>query len=224
MSSQAGVLCAGSALRTPSEEFVSAVSHGIGLILSVAAGIPLVATALACSDLACTVGCSFYAATLVALYTASTLSHLYLPERINLRFRSLDQGCIYLLIVGTFTPFALTFLRTPFWLGFYAIVLAVAVGGFLSKTAFAHRLDGGSIWLYVALGWGEGLAIKPLLGAIPAAALFWIVAGGLCYTIGTIFLIWDVRRYHFHAIWHLLVIAGSACHYVAVLRFVAAGR
>jgi hemolysin III len=224
MSSQSGTLYAASALRTPSEEFVGALSHGIGLVLSIAAGITLVTAAMAGGDLTCTVGCSFYAATLVALYAASTLSHLYLPDRLNRRFRSLDQGCIYLLIVGTFTPFALTFLRTPFWLGFYSLVLAVAVGGFLSKTAFAHRLDGSSIWLYVALGWGEGLAIKPLLGAIPSAALFWIVAGGLCYMIGTIFLMLDLRRYHFHAIWHLLVIAGSACHYVAILRFVAAGR
>ncbi|MCY2992029.1 MAG: hemolysin III family protein [Planctomycetota bacterium] len=224
MSSQSGVLYAPSALRTPSEEFVGALSHGIGLVLSIAAGVTLVTTAMAGGDLTCTVGCCFYATTLVALYAASTLSHLYLPDSLNRLFRSLDQGCIYLLIVGSFTPFALTFLRTPFWLSFYALVLAVAVGGFLSKTAFAHRLDGSSIWLYVALSWGEGLAIQPLLSAIPSAGLFWIVAGGLCYMLGTIFLILDLRRYYFHAIWHLLVMAGSACHYVAILRFVAAGR
>ena len=134
--------------------------------------------------------------------------------------KSLDQGFIYLLIVGTFTPFAFTYLRTPFWLCFYALVLAVAVGGFLSKTVFAHRVEDSAVWLYVVLGWGEAIAIIPLLKIIPTEGLCWIVAGGLWYTVGVVFLVLDIRRYHFHAIWHLMVMAGSACHYVAILRCV----
>ena len=220
MSSQSVVLCPASALRTPREEFVSALTHGVGLLVGIVGGVMLVTAAVAAGDVRCIVGCGFYAATLVAVYAASTLSHLYLPERHNRFFRRLDQGFIYLLIVGTFTPFALTFLSSPAWLGFYAFVLSVAFFGFLSKTFFAHRLDRTCIWLYIALGWGAAIGFLPMLGLIPSAGLYWIGAGGLCYTIGTIFLGLDIRRYHFHAIWHVLVIAGSACHYVAILRVV----
>jgi len=221
MTSQPGFLNIATALRSPSEEYVGAATHGFGLAVSIVGGITLVIAAVSGGDLLCAVGCSFYAATLVAVYAASTLSHLYFPERPNRLFRSLDQGFIYLLIVGTFTPFALTYLRTPFWLCFYGVTLAIAFAGFLSKTVFAHRVEDSPPWLYVALGWAEGIAIIPLLKLIPTEGLCWIVAGGLCYTIGVVFLVLDIRRYHFHAIWHVMVLAGSTCHYVPILRCVA---
>ena len=223
MSGQFGALYTSAALRSPSEEYAGAATHGFGLAASIAGAITLVTVAVSSGDPVCVVGCSFYAATLVAVYAASTLSHVYLPERLNHLFRILDQGFIYLLIVGTFTPFVLTYLRTPFWLSFYAVVLAGAVGGFLSKTVFAYRVEDSAVWLYVALGWGEAIAFIPMLELVPTEGLCWIVAGGLCYTIGVVFLVLDIRRYHFHAIWHVMVIAGSACHYVAILRFVAWG-
>ena len=165
MSSQPGVLYASSALRSPREELAGALTHGIGLLLSIVGGIALVTAAMAGGDLGRSVGCSFYSATLVAVYAASTLSHLYLPGRLNRLFRSLDQGFIYLLIVGTLTPFALTYLRTPFWLCFYALILAVAFGGLLSKIVFGHRVEDSATWLYLVLGWGEAITVvKSLLG------------------------------------------------------------
>lgn len=221
MSSLTGVLRVGSALRSPTEEFVGALTHGVGLVLSIVGGIALVAVALNGGDLKCIGGCGFYAVTLVAVYAASTLSHIYLPEQANRLFRRLDQGFIYLLIVGTFTPFAVTYLRSPVWLGFYTLILAVALLGFASKSMFAHRLNKVSVALYLLLGWGEAIAMQPLVGVLPTVCIVWVVAGGLFYTLGTAFLVLDIRRYHFHAIWHLFVLAGSACHYVAVLRFVA---
>ena len=223
MSSQAGILSIGSALRSPSEEYVGAATHGFGLLLSVAASIVLMVQVSTTGNPWSVMGCAFYCFTLVAVYAASTLSHLYLPERLNRLFRALDQGFIYLLIVGTFTPFAVTYLEAPGWLAFYGVVLAVAFGGFLSKTVFTHQLEGVAIWLYVGLGWGEAIAIVPMIGTIPIEAMYWMVAGGLFYTIGTIFLVVDIRKYHFHAIWHVMVIGGSVCHFWAIYRFVALG-
>lgn len=221
MSSYPAILHLGSALRSPSEEYVGALTHGIGMVLSTVGGVALVATAAINGDPMCIVSCGLYAISLMAVYAASTLSHLYLPERWNRLYRRLDQGFIYLLIVGTLTPFAFKFLISSTWFWFYLLCVAVACCGFLSKTLFAHRLGDVSTWLYIALGWGEAIAFIPLIHLLPVEALCWIAAGGLAYTFGTIFLVTDVRRYHFHAIWHLLVILGSVCHYVAVLRFVA---
>ena len=223
MSSTLGILSLGSALRSPSEEFVGAATHGAGLLLGLAASVVLMAQASTTGNAWSILGCGFYCATLIGVYAASTLSHLYLPERLNRLFRSLDQGLIYLLIVGTFTPFAMTYLRSPFWLAFYGLILAVGFGGFLSKTVFTHRLEGVAIWLYVGLGWGEAIAMIPMVGDIPIQAMYWMVAGGLFYTVGTIFLVLDIRKYHFHAIWHMMVIGGSVCHFWAILRYVAQG-
>ena len=223
MSSTLGILSLGSALRSPSEEFVGAATHGAGLLLGLAASVVLMAQASTTGNVWSILGCGFYCATLIGVYAASTLSHLYLPERLNRLFRSLDQGLIYLLIVGTFTPFAMTYLRSPFWLAFYGLILAVGFGGFLSKTVFTHRLEGVAIWLYVGLGWGEAIAMIPMVGDIPIQAMYWMVAGGLFYTVGTIFLVLDIRKYHFHAIWHMMVIGGSVCHFWAILRYVAQG-
>jgi hemolysin III len=221
MSSSPGILTLGSALRSPSEESMAVATHGLGLALSVVGSVVLLSTVWVGGDPWVIGGCAFYALTLIAVYAASTLSHVYMPERLNRLFRALDQGFIYLLIVGTFTPLVMAYLRTPFWLGFYAVILSVAIGGFLSKTVFAYRLDGLAVWLYEVLGWSEALAAKPMLQLIPAAGLYWIVAGGLFYTVGTIFLVVDIRRYHFHAIWHVMVIAGSICHFIAIYGYVA---
>ncbi|MCO6457081.1 MAG: hemolysin III family protein [Pirellulaceae bacterium] len=209
-----------SALRTPGEESVAAATHGFGLLLSLAGSAALLHAAWSGGDPWCLASCCFYALTLVAVYAASTASHLYLPERLNRTFRALDQGFIYLLIVGTLAPFILTKMRTPFGMSFFGLVLALACAGFLSKTVWAHRLEGVAVWLYIGLGWGEALAFRPMVELMPVEGLYWVVAGGLCYTLGTVFLVWDIRRYHFHAIWHLLVIAGSACHFVAIYRYV----
>ena len=220
MRSPSDVLQTGGCKRSPGEEFVSALTHGVGMALSVVAVFTLLSDVIAHGNFIFSVGCCFYGASLIAVYAASTMSHTYLCMKWNRVFRALDQGLIYLLIVGTLTPFALKFLSTPAWICFYLVVLAIGFVGFFSKTVFAHRLDKVSVWIYVALGWGAAISYIPMLGLLPLVGLYWVVAGGLCYSVGTIFLVLDKQRYYFHVIWHLFVIAGSTCHYVAILRFV----
>ena len=209
MSSEPGVFYSASALRSTREEFAGALTHGIGAVLSVVGSAALLTAALAKGDPLCVVGCAFYSSTLVAVYTASTLSHLYLPEQLNRLFRSLDQGFIYLLIVGTLTPFVARYLRSPLWLGVYLLIMAIGTAGFLSKTVFAHRVNRVCVGLYIVLGWGEAILLVPLLGEVPPGALTWVAAGGVSYTLGTVFLVLAVRQYHFLASWHLCVIAGK---------------
>jgi hemolysin III len=207
--------------RSPIEELAHAVTHGIGLLLSLAGGAVLIARVLADGNGWRVLGCSIFAAALIAVYAASTLSHTFAQQRLRRLFRVLDQGCIYLLIVGTFTPLALEYLRGSRWCLLLAGMWAVALVGFVSKVLFSHRIDAVTIWSYLLLGWLPILPGRAYLELVPSAALWWVLAGGLCYTLGTVFLVLDVRRLHFHAIWHLAVLAGSTCHYIAIFAFVA---
>ncbi len=203
------------------EEFVNRITHGAGLVLSIVGAIVLVVCAASLGDAWRVVGCSVYAMALIAVYTASTLSHSFSSSRMRHLFRILDQGLIYLLIAATYTPFALAFLRHGWWWLLLGLIWTIAIFGFLSKVLFAHRVEAVSIWIYLLLGWMPCIAGWPLIEAVPASGLWWIVIGGLCYTIGTVFLIFDEKVFHFHAVWHLCVIAGSTCHFLAILFFVA---
>jgi len=220
-SSQSSLPAYGSWQRFYREERVNAWTHGIGLALSVLGALVMVAIVLSRGDGWRVVGCAVYLASLVAVYLMSTLSHTFKTPRWRERFRALDQGTIYLLIAATYTPFALAYLRTgPWWLLFGAI-WAVALIGFLSKVFFSYRVDSVSIWTYIVLGWMPVVSVPSILPQLPLAALWGMLLGGLCYSIGTVFLICDQKVPHFHAIWHLCVIAGSACHFVVILLFVA---
>ncbi len=208
------------ALRSRAEEFEAALTHGTGAILAAAGGVYLVSEATHTSDLWTCLGCLLYSLALVGVLGSSTLSHLYLPDRLNRRFRAYDQGFIYLLAAGSLSPFALTFLRTPAWMGFYGLSVLLAASGFISKVCFTHRVEKISLWFYLVLGWGQAIAMIPLLKILPIGAVGWILAGAACYSVGVIFLVWDIRRLRFHSIWHLLVLAACGCHYFAILRFV----
>lgn len=166
-------------------------------------------------------GCTIFALTLIAVYAASTLSHAPLGPRLRHVLRRLDQGSIYLLIAGTCMPFALTYLRSGWWFLFFGLMWAVALCGFVSKTLFSHRVEAVAIWSYILLGWMPIVVLPWLREAIPATALWWMFIGGLCYTGGTLFLVGDKRHPLFHAIWHVFVIAGSTCHFMTILFFVA---
>ena len=203
------------------DELIHAITHGAGLALSIVGGIVLVVCALFSGDAWRVAGCSIFAMTLIAVYAFSTLSHSSLkPELIRL-FQRLDQGFIYLLIVGTYTPFALVYLRTGGWWPLFGMMWVLALGGCFGKIFFPHRINGVAVWTYVLLGWMPIIAAKPLLESVPAAALWWVLIGGLCYTFGTAFLIIDNKRFSYHAIWHMFVIAGSACHFFTALFIVA---
>jgi hemolysin III len=214
----------GKALRTRSEEFDACFTHGTGALAATLGGLYLVAESIEFRDTLCSLGCLLYAVALVGVLGCSTLSHLYLPERLNRRFRAYDQGFIYLLAAGSLSPFALTYLRTPFWLTFYAFSVLLAFAGFVSKIWFTHRVDKISLWFYLILGWGQAIALVPLLSILPSAAVGWILAGAMFYSVGVVFLVMDRRRYHFHTIWHLFVLAACGCHYYAILRYVVHGQ
>ncbi len=117
-------------------------------------------------------------------------------------------------------PLALVYLRTGWWLLFFGVMWTVALCGFVSKILFSHRLYGVAVWLYVLLGWTPIVTAPSLIEVVPAAVLWWMLVGGLCYTCGTLFLVYDNRHPLFHGVWHMFVIAGSTCHFVTILFFV----
>ena len=201
-------------------ELVNAITHGIGLVLSVVGAIVLIARPQSQGDAHLVVGCTLFSMPLIAVYAASTLSHAPLRPRLRHLFRRLDQGFIYLLIVGTGMPFALVYLRTGWWFLFFGLMWTVALCGFVSKTLFSHRVEAVAIWSYVLLAWIAIATVPSLLKLVPAAALWWMLVGGLCYTCGTLFLACDKRYPLFHGLWHMFVIVGSTCHFLTILFFV----
>ncbi len=205
---------------SPAEEFANFVTHGMGFILSLA-GVAVMASVLGSQNTWRIAGCSIYLASLIGVYLMSTLSHTFESPRPRSFFRALDQGTIYLLIAATYTPFSMAYLHTTFWCILLAIVWAIAFWGFFSKVLFAHRLESVSMWPCIVLGGIPFISVPALLGVISLAALWWMILGIACYTLGLVFWVNDRRVRHFHAVWHLLVIAGSTCHFFAILLFVA---
>ena len=210
-------------LRTSSAERINTLTHGIGFVLSVIGAAMLLACVFSQGDAWRSTGCGLYAISLVAVYACSTLSHGASRPDLKKLFRGLDQGFIYLLIVGTYTPFSLTYLRTSGWIVFLVLLWGIALAGFVSKVLLAHRVESVSIWIYVILGWLPVIAGVQLIGVVPSAALWWVLLGGLVYTAGTVFLFFDRHIPHLHAIWHIFVITGSALHFFAIWWFVAQG-
>jgi hemolysin III len=207
--------------RSLAEELANSLTHGIGLILSLVGGLLLIGEVLAQPNTWRLAGCGIFASALVAVYAASTLSHAVTRPSWRLAFRILDQAFIYLLIVGTYTPFALEYLRFGWWWVFFSLIWAAALVGFFSKLIFLHRINAVTIWSYVLLGWLPIIPAWTYLDVVPWGALVLIFVGGLCYTAGTVFLVLDHRPFHFHAIWHLFVMAGSSFHFCGVLFYVA---
>ena len=164
------------------------------------------------------VGASVFAATVVLLYLASTLYHALPAGRAKRVFRILDHSAIYLLIAGTYTPFMLGAIRGPWGWTLLGAVWTLAVAGIALKGAGGIRYPRLSTAVYIAMGWLAIVAIRPLWPMVPVAGWLWIFAGGLAYTAGVAFYAADRLRYG-HFVWHLFVLAGTACHIVAVWRY-----
>ena len=197
------------------EEWWNSVTHGFGLVASVTATVLLVVFAALGGDPWLIVGVSVFGTTLVLLYAASTLYHAVGSPRAKGWLRSLDHGAIFLLIAGTYTPFVLVPLRGGWGWSLFGVVWGFAVVGVVFKLLAAERFPRISTAVYIALGWVVVVAIVPLVRRVPAATLGWLLAGGLSYTAGTIF--YGCHRVPYgHAIWHLFVLGGSACHAIAV--------
>lgn len=204
---------------TPSEEVANSVTHGLGLAASVAGAAVLVALTAPGGDAWHVVSAVVYGITLVALYAASTLYHLSRRPGAKRVLRIMDHCAIYLLIAGTYTPFMLVSLRGGWGWTLLALVWSLAVAGIIFKVFFTGRLGALSTAVYILMGWLCVIALKPMLEMVPTGALLWLLAGGLAYTAGTIF--YHNRRVPYsHAVWHLFVIGGSLCHYLAISRHV----
>jgi hemolysin III len=201
------------------EELLNALTHGSGLGASLVGFPLLILVARQSGDPLLILGCTIFAVTLVLLYAASTVYHALPVSPAKQTLRLLDHIAIYLLIAGTYTPFALGVLRGTWGWTLLALIWALAALGILSKIYLGHRHPKISTAMYLGMGWLAIFAIRPLAAALPPDGLSWLVAGGLCYTLGVVFYVQDWRRYR-HTVWHLCVLCGSAFHYAAVLRYV----
>ncbi|MFL6203185.1 MAG: hemolysin III family protein [Thermoanaerobaculia bacterium] len=203
---------------TAPEELACSISHGIGLVASLVALPVLVIQALERGDTWQIVGGAVYGTMLILLYAASTLYHACPPHKGKALWRVLDHSAIYLLIAGTYTPFTLGALRGPWGWSLLVAIWALAVGGILFKTFLGFRFPKTSAAFYLAMGWLVLIAIGPLTTHVAPGGVAWLLAGGVSYSAGVVFFAWH-RLLFAHLVWHLFVMAGSACHFFAVLWY-----
>jgi len=197
-------------------------THLVGTLLTIAGGVVLIVLGSLKEDVWKIVSFSIYAATLVLLYSSSTLYHnARKGSRLKHILRTLDHNSIYLLIAGTYTPFALVSLRGPWGWSLFGVVWGLALIGILQELWLPRKTRLMSLVIYVLMGWIAVTAVVPLVETLSWHGFAWVVAGGLAYTIGIVFYINDQRFRHWHGIWHLFVLAGSILHYFAILLYVA---
>jgi len=202
------------------EEIANSVSHGAGLLAAAVAAPVLVLSALRQDGVARIVGASVFAVNMVLLYLTSTLYHALPRNRAKRVFQVLDHAAIFLMIAGTYTPFTLGVLRGTWGWTLFGLVWGLALAGVVLTVAGGARYPKLRVGLYLAMGWLIIVAIKPLWLRMPSWGLFWLFAGGIAYTVGVVF--YSARRIRYsHFVWHMFVIMGTACHFIAVLRFAA---
>jgi len=202
------------------EEIAHAITHGIGAVASTAGLVMLIVlTVLRGGDAKTVVGVTVFGASMVILYTASTLYHAITVDKAKRIFELMDHGAIYLLIAGTFTPFGLVTLGGAWGWSMFGVIWGLAILGIIYEVVFRRPWKWLSLTFYLALGWIMVVPAKPLMAALPSGGLILIAVGGACYTVGAIFYAWRGFRYH-HALWHIFVMGGTACHYVCVLKYV----
>ena len=201
------------------EELANAITHGIGLVLSVIGWIGLVLLSGWAGGGWELAAAAVFGGTLVFLYATSTLYHSVGTPRLKQTMRVLDHVAIFLLIAGTYTPFAALLLRDGWGWSILALVWGLALVGLLFKLFSRHRFHPAATGLYLAMGWLGVLFVDPMSAALPIGGLLLIAVGGLAYTVGVVFYGWHSLRYS-HAIWHVFVLVGSICHYAAVVLYV----
>lgn len=201
------------------EELTNALTHGFGVVLSVAALATLVAAATAHGSAWTMASAVVFGSALVLMYTASTLFHSMPVLKARRALRVVDHCLIYVLIAGTYTPLALVTLHGAWGWTLFGLAWGMTALGVGFKLMYTGRFARLSVWLYLLMGWSGVVVIVPLAHNLPTAGFWWLLAGGLCYSVGVVFFALGQIRYY-HAIWHLFVLAGSACHYILVLRYV----
>ncbi|HEV8657061.1 MAG TPA: hemolysin III family protein [Thermoanaerobaculia bacterium] len=201
-------------------ERFNAITHLIGAVLAIGGTASLILLARDRGNARAITAFSIYGAMMILLYVSSTLYHS-LRGRAKQIFHVFDHCAIYLLIAGTYTPFTLLVLRGAWGWWLFGIVWALAIAGIAKDVFFHNRFRMISFVLYVLMGWLVVVAFGPLQRSLPASGIAWLAAGGIVYTAGIVFFALSKHIVHTHGLWHLCVMGGSVCHYVAVLRYVA---
>ncbi len=207
--------------RRPSfgEELANSLSHGLGLLLAIV-GLPfLIMHAEHHGSVSAVVGAAIFGSSAILLYLASTLYHAIPQRRIKDILRLLDHAAIFLLIAGTYTPITLGVLHGGWGWTLFGLIWGLALAGLIFKALVGVRFPRLSTLLYVAMGWVVVIAIRPLWLHMAAGGLMWLAAGGLAYSLGVVFFVLDEKVRYGHFIWHLFVLAGTACHFFAVLFY-----
>lgn len=202
--------------RLSSEEIANAITHGIGLLLSIGGGIILITLAARHASTREIISAAVFATTLVVMYVASTLYHAIPHPRAKRGLKVFDHCAIFLLIAGTYTPFTIVALKGTLGWSLFGIVWGLAVLGIVFKLFFTGKMRLLSTITYVLMGWIAIVAVVPISRALQPAALYWLIAGGIAYTAGTLFY-HNQRIPYSHAIWHVFVLAGSVSHFIAIL-------
>ena len=203
----------------PKEEFWNVMTHGFGLLLSIAGLIVLVIYSGLYLSAKHIVGFSIYGVSLVVLYSASTTYHMAKKEKLRLRLNVFDHSAIYVLIAGTYTPITLITLQGSVGWSLFAVIWGLAIVGIVLKLFYTGRFDRLSTLIYVLMGWLAIVAIKPLLNNMPTEGLIWLLIGGLFYTVGAAFYLINSIKFN-HVIFHVFVLFGSISHFICILFYV----
>lgn len=203
--------------KTKKEELWNAITHGIGAILSIPALVFLILKGVKEGTTMHVVSYTIFGVSMLLLFLMSTLLHS-MPEKVKRVFSILDHSAIYILIAGTYTPFLLISIQGTLGWTLFGVIWGLAIAGILFKVFFIHRYEFVSLIFYIVMGWLIVIAIKPLIQTLTMSGFMLLLSGGLFYTIGSVFYAWRRLPYN-HAIWHIFVIAGSACMYFCVLIY-----
>lgn len=202
-------------IKDDQQELANMYTHLAGVILSLIATVYLVYRAMSGGDVFQIISVWIYGVSLVIMYLASTIYHAVKQQSLKQVFQLIDHSAIYLLIAGTYTPFTLVWMREGGGLWIFWIVWSMAILGISYKLLFINKYPFVSLIFYLIMGWLIVVRYDLLLKEVPPTALYWIAAGGICYSLGVAFYIWKKLPYH-HAIWHVFVLGGSLCHFFAV--------
>jgi len=198
------------------EEISNSITHGIGVILSIAALVILIVFASLYGNVWHVVSFTLFGATMLLLYTSSTLLHALKPGKAKDFFEIMDHSSIYFFIAGSYTPFLLVAVQNSTSWTLFAIVWGLAIGGTIFKSFFVKKFLFTSTFLYVIMGWLIVFVWNDLVATIHSTSLILLIIGGLLYTVGAIFYIWKLFKHH-HAVWHVFVLSATVCHFFAVL-------
>ncbi|MGH8455593.1 MAG: PAQR family membrane homeostasis protein TrhA [Stenotrophobium sp.] len=201
------------------EELAHAITHGLGALLGVAGLAVLVARATLYGNARAITAVAIFGAAMVLMYTASALYHSIPLPAAKRVLRAVDHSMIYLLIAGTYTPFNLVTLYGAWGWSLFGVTWGLALAGVIFKIFATGKFEKLSLAIYLGMGWCVVIAIKPLLHALPTGGLILLLAGGLSYSGGVAFYVWERLRYH-HAIWHVFVLGGTVFHFFAILFYV----